>query len=129
MSIQLKEENDGNMLTVYVSGKLVKADYETFVPQFERLLQEHGKLRLLFDMAEYHGWEAAALWEDVKFDVKHFADIERLAMVGDNQWQKGMATFCKPFTTAKIRYFDRADDDVARTWLAADNGDSENHKK
>lgn len=127
MSIQLKEENGGKMLTVFVSGKLIKADYETFVPEFERLLREHGKLRLLFDMAEFHGWKAAALWEDIKFDVKHFSDIERLAMVGDNQWQKGMATFCKPFTTATIRYFDRADGDVARTWLAAENGDGAKH--
>lgn len=122
MSIQLKEENGGKMLTVYVSGKLVKADYETFVPEFERLVREHGKLRLLFDMSEFHGWEVAALWEDIKFDAKHFSDIERLAMIGENKWQHGMATFCKPFTTATIRYFDRADADAARAWLGEDNG-------
>jgi hypothetical protein len=43
------------------------------------------------------------LWEDIKFSVKHFADIERLAMVGDKKWQRGMAAFCKPFTKATIR--------------------------
>jgi hypothetical protein len=127
MSIRLEEEHGGAMLTVYVSGKLVKADYETFVPEFERLLRAHGRLRLLFDMAEFHGWEAAALWEDVKFDVKHFADIERIAMIGQNEWQKGMALFCKPFTTAKIRYFDRADADVARTWLDNDTSSGADH--
>jgi len=47
--------------------------------------------------------------KDIKFDIKHFADIERLAMVGDKKWQHGMATFCKPFTKATIRYFDHAD--------------------
>lgn len=121
MSIKLTEENDGKTLIVYVSGKLVKADYETFVPEFERLVRKHGKLRLLFDMADFHGWDMAALWQDVKFDAKHFSDIERLAMVGNNEWEKGMAIFCKPFTTAKIRYFDRADVDVARTWLDSDD--------
>ena len=30
-------------------------------------------------------------------------------MVGDKKWQKGMATFCKPFTKATIRYFDHAE--------------------
>jgi len=48
--------------------------------------------------------EAGALWEDVKFDLKHFADLERLAMVGDKKWQHGMAMFCTPFTQATIRY-------------------------
>ena len=87
------------------------------MPEFERLLQQHGKLRLLFDMTGFHGWDAGALWEDIKFDIKHFADIERLAIVGEKKWQHGMATFCKPFTTATIRYFDHADATEARKWL------------
>ena len=118
MPIQLNEENAGKVLAVHVSGKLVKEDYEHFVPEFERLVQQHGKLHLLFDMTGFHGWEAAALWEDTKFAIKHFADIERLAMVGEKKWQHGMATFCKPFTNAAIRYFDHADAADARKWLA-----------
>jgi hypothetical protein len=42
-------------------------------------------MRVLFDMSASHGWEAGALWEDIKFDIKHFADIDRLAMVGDKK--------------------------------------------
>jgi hypothetical protein len=38
-------------------------------------------------------------------------------MVGEKKWQQGMATFCKPFTTATIRYFDHADAGEARKWL------------
>jgi hypothetical protein len=33
-------------------------------------------------------------------------------------WQQGMATFCKPFTKATVRYFDHADGAAARKWLA-----------
>lgn len=117
MPIQLNEENGGKILVVHVSGKLVKADYEHFVPEFERLLRQHGKLRLLFDMTNLHGWDAGALWEDIKFDVHHFADIERLAVVGDKRWEHGMATFCKPFTKATIQYFDHTDIAGARKWL------------
>jgi len=117
MPIQLIEANEGTMLVVHVSGKLVKTDYEQFVPKFERLVRQHGKLRVLFDMTGFHGWEAGALWEDTKFGIKHFADIERLAMVGEKKWQHGMATFCKPFTKATIRYFDHVDAAEARNWL------------
>ncbi len=118
MPIQLNEEHGGKILVVHVSGKVVKADYEHFVPQFERLVREHGKLLLLFDMTGFHGWDIGALWEDIKFDAKHFADIERLAIVGEKKWQHGMATFCKPFTTAKIQYFDHADAAEALKWLS-----------
>lgn len=122
MPIQINEESGGKVLVLHISGKLVKADYEQFVPEFERLIGQHGKLRVLFDMNDFHGWEGRAVWEDIKFDVKHFADIERLAMVGNKKWQHGMATFFKPFTKAKSRYFDRADTAEARKWLGEDTG-------
>ena len=117
MPIQLNEENNGKLLTIHVSGKLVKADYDQFVPEVERLVRQHGKLRMLFDMTGFHGWNVGAAWEDFKFGIEHFADIERLAMVGEKQWQHGMAVFCKPFTRATVRYFDHADVAEARKWL------------
>jgi hypothetical protein len=120
MAIQLNEKNATKVLTVRVSGKLTKEDYERFIPAFEKLVIEHGKIRALFEMVDFHGWEASALWQDIKFDAKHFTDIERLAMVGDKKWEKGMSVFCKPFTTAKIRYFDHAQIDGARTWLKSE---------
>ena len=67
MTIQLSEENGGKLLAVHVSGKLEKADYAQFVPEFERLVRQHGKMRVLFDMTDFHGWEASAMWEDTKF--------------------------------------------------------------
>ena len=73
---------------------------------------------MLFDMTGFHGWDAGAAWEDIKFDIKHFADIERVAMVGDKKWQHDMAVFFKPFTKAPIRYFDQADAADAQKWLA-----------
>jgi hypothetical protein len=117
MPIQLSEENGGKILVVHVVGTLTKADYGPFVSEFERLLRLDGKLHVLFDMTGLHGWDAGAAWEDLKFDMKHFSDIERLAMVGDKKWQRGMAAFFKPFTKATIRYFDRADAAEARQWL------------
>jgi len=116
MATHLNEENGGKLLEVRVSGKLSHDDYQHFVPEFERLVQQHGKIRVLFVMTDFHGWEAGALWDDIKFDLKHFSDIERLAMVGEKRWEKGMSVFCRPFTSATIRFFD--DIEQARAWLS-----------
>ena len=118
MAATIHETNGGKVLEVDVSGKLTHDDYQRFVPAFEHLVERHGRIRVLFVMAGFHGWEAAALWDDIKFDVKHFSDIDRLAMVGDTKWQQGMSAFCRPFTSATIRYFDSAAIDDARAWLA-----------
>lgn len=117
MNVELTESLDGKVLSVRASGKLTRDDYQHFVPEFERLISKHGKIRVLFDMQDFHGWKAAALWEDIKFELKHFKDIERVAMVGEKAWEKWMATFCRPFTTAAIRYFDHGEADKARQWI------------
>lgn len=118
--LTLSEEAGGKVLGIKITGKLAKEDYEQFVPKVEDLIKQQGKVRILMEMHDFHGWEMGALWEDIKFDVKHFGDIERLAMVGESKWEAGMAVFCKPFTTAKIKYFDASKADEARAWIAED---------
>ena len=108
----------GRVLVIHVNGKLVKEDYPDFVSEFERLLQQNGKLCVLFDMTGFQHWDAGATWEDIKFDIKHFADIERMAMVGDKKWEHDMEVFFRPFTKAPVRYFDHTDVADAQRWLA-----------
>jgi len=120
MSVHIQERQNGKVLVVEVSGRLDREDYERFVPVAERLIQQHGKIRVLFEMTDFHGWDAGALWEDLKFDLKHFGDIERLAMVGQTRWQEGMSVFCKPFTTAEIRYVEPDRRDEALAWVEGD---------
>ncbi len=119
MPMQINEENVRKVLAIHVSGKLVKTDYERFVPASERFFRQHGKLRALFAMSNFRGWDAGAAWEDFKFGVEPFADIQWIAMVGEEAWQHGMATFSKPFTKATVRWSDGADVAEARTWLKA----------
>jgi len=118
--LDVHEEAGGKVLTVKISGKLSKEDYERFTPEVDRLIKKNGKIRILCQMHDFHGWKLAALWEDIKFDAKHFGDIERLALVGDRKWEAGMAMFCKPFTSAKIRYFDETESKAASDWVNAE---------
>lgn len=115
--LQIIEKAGGKIVEVHVSGKLDEAAYEQFTPQIESLIKRHGKIRMLLYLHDFQGWTASALWEDLKFDWKHFSDIERLAMVGESKWQAGMATFCKPFTTAEIKYFNHDHLAEARQWI------------
>ncbi len=117
MAVELHEEAGGKILTITLSGKLAKEDYAHFVPEVERFVREFGKLRMVVKMQNFHGWTAGALWEDIKFDLKHFRDIERLALIGERAWEHGMAIFCKPFTTAKLRYFDVSETSQAEAWI------------
>ncbi len=111
---------EGKIMEVAATGKFEKEDYQLFVPAAESLINEFGKIRVLFIMHDFHGWSAGALWEDIKFDLKHFNHIERLGIVGESKWEQGMAIFCRPFTTAKLKYFDIEKIADAREWINDD---------
>jgi hypothetical protein len=119
MPVEIHDVPVDQYIEVELSGKLSKEDYAKFVPVVESDIRDRGKVRMLVVMRDFHGWTAGALWEDTKFDWQHFGDIERLAIVGDKKWEAGMAGFCKPFTSATIKYFDIAQIDEARRWIAA----------
>ena len=105
------------ILAFRMSAKLHDEDYKHFVPVIEAAVAKHGKIRLLAQFHDFHGWDAHALWDDIKFATKHCFDMERIALVGEKTWEKWMAKVCKPFTMAKIEYFDVGQIEAAWTWL------------
>ena len=119
MALELTKNAGAKLLEVKASGKLSKEDYERLEPAVSELIESAGKIKILFVMHDFHGWEMGAMWEDIKFATRHCRDVEKIAMVGEKNWEKWMAIICKPFTMSKIKYFDAGQNDAARQWLTS----------
>jgi hypothetical protein len=115
MNSHVIETVHGKVLQVNLTGRLDRFDYKRFVPLSEELIRKHGKIRILVTLEDFHGWDGSALWEDVKWDARHFNDVERIAIVGDKAWEHAMAFVCNAFTSAEVRYFE--DPDAAHEWI------------
>ena len=111
------DKSTDTVLGFTLSGKLHDEDYQHFVPAVDAAIAAHGRVRLLAHFADFHGWDMRALWDDIKFSATHCTKMDRIALVGDKRWEKAMATVCKPFTMAKVRYFDAAQIADAWKWL------------
>jgi hypothetical protein len=61
----------------------------------EKWIQEHGKVSLPLNVSAFRGWSPGALWEDLKFDIKHCRDVSRLALVADNSNKQWLAIKAK----------------------------------
>jgi hypothetical protein len=79
--------------------------------------QRGTTLRVLFDITGFHGWRDGSLWTKLRFDMKGFSNIDRLAMVGGNKYQHGLTKYYQSFTLAEVRYFGETDVVEARKWL------------
>jgi hypothetical protein len=117
LTAHIDEEVHNQVLEFDLHGKLSREDYEKFVPESEKLILKYGKIRVLMTMHDFHGCDAGAFWEDVKWSTRHYNHVERLAIVGEKTWQKWMAALCRPFTTAQVRYFTHDQLGSARAWI------------
>ena len=104
-------------LELDIEDKLEKDDYLDFTPIAEAKIAEYGDINLLIRLSDFSGWSPAALWEDLKFDVRHYGDVDRLALVSESEKDDWMATVSKPFTRATVKHFVMDDLDRARRWI------------
>ena len=117
MTTHIEETTHGKILEVHITGKLTVEDYAEFIPDSEDMIDRYGKIRILVVLNDFRGWGARALWDDLKWDARHASDIERIAVVGEKKWHQWMTGFCKPFTSAEVRYYDQDKLPAARLWM------------
>lgn len=117
---EILDESEGNVLGIKAIDKLTREDYRQFIPRMERIIQEHGKLRVLFDMTDFHGWKWSAIWDDLKFDFKHERDVERCAILGDKRWEERLIKLFRPLLKTKVEYFDQTRREEAWQWIKED---------
>ncbi|MFC1766787.1 STAS/SEC14 domain-containing protein [Planctomycetota bacterium] len=121
MAVKLHNELNDHVATFHATGKLTKQDYHHFTRIVDRLIKEHGFIRIIFEIKNFQGWMPEAIWDNIKINIRHFCHIERLAMVGNTQWERGMCLFCKPFSATQIRYFHEYEAGKAQTWIHAES--------
>ena len=109
--------SEGNALGLRLQGKLTADDYDQFLPEIERVLEKHDKVRLLIELKGVKGITPKALWKDLKFDIRHFRDIERLAVVGEEKWDEVLTTLSKPFVGGEVKHFQPSELRSAWSWI------------
>ena len=111
------ETGSPNVVGLKLPGKLHDENYKRFVQTMQAILSVERNVRLFVQLEDFHGWDLYAAWEELKVGLMHYSNFERIVMVGDRKWEKWMANFCKPFTKAKVKYFDTSEVDAAWKWL------------
>jgi hypothetical protein len=117
LAIGIERINNDFFLTLKATGKLTHEDYETITPMLDSALAEvkQPKIKALIDGSELEGWELRAAWDDFKLGLKHGRQFEKIAIVGNKNWQKMSAKLGSWFVSGDIEYFDN--DDAAIMWL------------
>jgi hypothetical protein len=106
-----------NVIGFRMTGKLTNADYKALAPEFEDGIKRYGKIRLLWLLEDFHGWEPKAAWDDYEYWRKYGKEIERVAIVGNKRWEEWMTKLAQLFMKGGVKYFDESQLDDAWAWV------------
>jgi hypothetical protein len=108
-----------NVLGIEVVGKITHQDYrDVLIPKAEAMLAS-GPLDILTVVGDdFAGLELEALWDDSKFGMKHWNDFNRVAVVTDLAWVRGMTTMFAPLFRGEVKLFKLGELDAAKQWIA-----------
>jgi hypothetical protein len=110
----------GGILTVRITGRLTQPELSAAQKKATEILQRQGKMRILVLAEGFQGWEQGDDWSDLSFQVENDARIEKMAVVGEREWEDLASIFIgKWLRELPIEYFQPADVTKARAWLAA----------
>ncbi|MBK0329089.1 STAS/SEC14 domain-containing protein [Rhodobacteraceae bacterium F11138] len=107
-----------DVLHVQLIGKLDSEAYEHAEDNLDAYVRDHGAFKLLLDLRDFDGWQGlAALGDHFKLVRDHRHIPSRVAIVGDEAWQKLAQKILRRFISAESRYFDEDQFDAARAFL------------
>jgi len=117
MSIEFDLE-DVDIAIFRISGKLRLDEFEAAQRKCEEIIKKIGHIKILVVTEEFDGWGKSEGWGDWSFADRNDSFIEKIAIVGDEEWRDLVFAFSgKGFRPVDIEYFDTGRETAARQWL------------
>lgn len=115
------EKFAAGVIGVRATEEVTAEDYDrVLVPAINRVLADHDKVRLLYELEEDVGYEPGAVWQDARLGLTRFASFERIALVTDAEWLRKAVPVFSVLMPGQMRAFPLAERDAATAWVTQD---------
>ncbi len=117
ISIGINRVEDQFFIKLKIDGTLTHKDYEIMIPMIDNAIKgiDHPQIKILVDALDFNGWDARAMWDDLKFGLSHFELFTKIAFVGDKKWEEHAVKIANWFMIGDIEYFDNMKDAIV--WI------------
>ncbi|WP_441000456.1 STAS/SEC14 domain-containing protein [Fodinibius sp. SL11] len=120
--IELNAHTDDDILAIKVSGKLSKADLDDLKPALNKFTTVTDDPHLIMILEDFGGWaDTAAFWKDLQLDAEFIGYFDRIAVVGDKQWQEWGTKLVNPITKEELMFFPIDQSKEAWNWVRSDH--------
>ncbi|HIG11568.1 MAG: STAS/SEC14 domain-containing protein [bacterium] len=118
--IDFLPQNRGNLVALRFIGKVGHAEFEQLGPLLDAQIEKDGgTIRLFLDLGEFEGWQDLhAAWDHFILVKQHNKAVERIAVIGTEDWERRLADLMLRFAVAEVGYYAPDRTEAAILWLA-----------
>lgn len=109
--------SDQSVVWLEVSGRLTRDAYRAWVKEMEPRLEDGPPVSFLVELKELEGAEPGAVWEDLKFGLRHFKQMKRVAVLADRAWIARSTRLAALLSPVEIRVFPTEEELEAWEWV------------
>lgn len=106
-----------NVVAYELDHKLTKEEVERIHDDLRTAIGQSDKVRLYCDVTDLENVEPQAVIEDLKLTPEYISEIERFAIVGDENWHEWLTKATDVVTQGEARFFSPQDSGEARNWI------------
>ena len=109
-----------HVIRLVIDGEVKQSDIDQAAKTMEDSLKEEDKLRLLMEVKNLEGYDSvAAFVKDTQKTFQHYTDFEKIAVVTEEEWLKGVASLGDLINPANIKQFSLSERELAEEWVEA----------
>jgi hypothetical protein len=105
------EHDNAQAVEITLTGRVSTDEFDRMAKRLEAFIARHGQVRVLEQIKDFEGMDAAALWHDTKFSFRHLKDFSRVAVVADPEVHNLWSSLVSPFIECQVEHF--APDQIA----------------
>jgi hypothetical protein len=111
------EHDNAQAVEIALSGRVSTEEFDRVANKLEAFIKRHGQVRVLEVIKDFEGMDAAALWHDVKFSLRHVQNFNRIAVVASPEIHNLWSSLVSPFMHCEVEHFAPDEIEAARDWL------------
>ena len=89
--VELIDFQRGNVVGLKIDGEITEEEFDKIASFCEDKINEFQNIRLYAELKSYGGMSPKAVLKDIKFGIKHWKQIEKEAIITDQQWMQQVA--------------------------------------
>jgi len=109
--------SEGRVIAFELSSEVTEEDIEEMNLAVDEAVTKFGKMRVLFELVNLKVDSPSGYWDTFKVAREHGDTIERVAIVGDNSWERRWTRIGGLLVKSDVKYFDEAQLKAAWDWI------------